>query len=298
MRKAWLVYHHQLSSEEYFKQLQLYVEAGKELELEISLVEGRRLMPFVGPCDMGLDPVFLDSLPSPDFVLFLDKDLVLGAQLEKMGYKLFNSVESAGLCDNKISTAQALAGLPQPQTIFPPLLFRGEIDLEYLEYLEKVGSVLGFPLVVKEACGSWGQQVYLAKDMDGLITISRKIGNISHLYQEFMAESAGQDLRIYVIDGKIVGAMARENLTDFRANLSSGGHIFPYSPTKEVEKLALTAHERVGAFYSGVDILLDGQGRPVVCEVNGSAHIKHYFDYFQENLALPLLEGILSTLDN
>ena len=89
------------------------------------------------------------------------------------------------------------------------------------------------------------------------------------LLQKFCKESAGHDKRIEVIGGRCVAAMERYNPADFRANITNGGQMRPYTPTREEEALALAATEKLGLLFGGVDLLDDG----TVCEVNSNAHL-------------------------
>ena len=62
----------------------------------------------------------------PDFVIFWDKDIVLAERITDCGIPVFNSPRAIQLCDNKILTATALAGiLPTPDTIIAPKTFEG-----------------------------------------------------------------------------------------------------------------------------------------------------------------------------
>ena len=64
---------------------------------------------------------------------------------------------------------------------------------------------------------------------------------------------------------------------DFRANLSNGGKMKPYQPSKEEKALAVRACETLGADFAGVDLLFGDKG-PLVCEVNSNAHFKNIYD--------------------
>ena len=99
--------------------------------------------------------------------------------------------------------------------------------------------------------------------------IERHITARPFLLQKFCKESAGHDKRIEVIGGRCVAAMERYNSADFRANITNGGQMRPYTPTREEEALALAATEKLGLLFGGVDLLDDG----TVCEVNSNSHL-------------------------
>lgn len=78
-------------------------------------------------------------------------------------------------------------------------------------------------MVVKEAYGSFGAQVYLAKNRSELDALRNRLKYMPHLYQRYVKNSSGEDIRIIVVGGKAVAAMKRKNKGDFRANIELGG---------------------------------------------------------------------------
>lgn len=286
-----LVYNESMYQENYQKMLNLYHKAGDDLGLLLEQKSNQNLMPAVinGVFSLNLEP------SDYDFCLFLDKDVALASQIQKMGVPVFNNPESIATCDNKITMTQSLVegNVPVCDSFFSTIQY---FSVDESDFQQKVAEKFGFPLVIKEAYGSFGEQVYLAEKEDDMITIRNKIGKNPYLYQRFMTESRGRDLRIYVCDGTVIGAMKRQNTQDFRANLSIGGEISAYTPTLEEKNLAISANSAVKTLFSGVDILWDEVGKPLVCEVNASAHIKHYQEFTGENLATPILKSIMSKL--
>lgn len=285
-----MVYNRSLYSEEYQKQLDLYIEAGDSLGINLTQVANDELLLGVKKHDLSIAHDFGEF----DFGLFLDKDVAFASHLQELGLPIFNSADCIAVCDNKIFTMQRLAGqgIPMPDTVFAPIQFRALDGENRRIFLESVVGEIGLPMVVKEAYGSFGQQVYLAEDWAELLVIYEKVCGKPHLYQKFIASSRGQDVRLYIVGGGCVGAMGRYNIRDFRANISSGGGILPYRPSHEVIALAVKASLSVGATFSGVDILFGKHGEPILCEVNSSAHIKNFQDYFGQNLAVPILAEV------
>lgn len=285
MIQAVLIYNESLSSPDYQAMLQLYVQGAKQEGIALHLHSNHSLSPRLhkGEISLGLFP------KTAAFCLFLDKDIPLAQVIHNSGVPVYNSPQSIATCDNKILMTQALAPLPQPSTYFSTLQF---FPVEESTFHQELEENLGFPLVVKEAYGSFGQQVYLAKNQQELRSIRQQIGLKPHLYQQWIECSSGIDLRLYVCGNDIIGAMKRENKSDFRANLSNGGRILPHIPTEAEKNLAISANKAVGTLFSGVDLLWDERGEPLLCEINASAHIKHYYDFTGENLALPIFREI------
>ena len=79
---------------------------------------------------------------------------------------------------------------------------------------------------------------------------------------------------------------------DFRAGLTSGGSMLPFTPDREAETLALRAAQALGCDFAGVDLLFGEEGY-LVCEVNSNAHFKNLFDLTGVNAAEPILDLVL-----
>lgn len=208
----------------------------------------------------------------PTAALFWDKDLLLADQLEEAGLRLFNPSRAIGLCDDKTLSYLHLRGrgISMPETLLCPLTYP-LVGFTRTDFLTEVADRLGLPFIIKEGMGSFGQQVYLANSIEE----ARHVLSTARsplLFQAFISESAGRDLRLYVVGDEVVAAMQRINLKgDFRANINHGGEARPNKPSKEEEELALRACRALGLDFGGVDLLL-GRDGPLLCEVNSNAH--------------------------
>lgn len=293
---GWLIYNGGLNAPKYKVLHQLYLDAAKQLDIQLEALPNHHIYSHLNSRGASIT---MPSSTSPDFVLFLDKDIRLARQLENKGYKLFNSSSVIETCDDKIATFQALAGkgIALPETIFAPMFFplQGEDTLlaEMVPYIEQT---LGYPLVVKEAFGSFGAQVYLAHNRDELLSLQKKLTYTPHLYQEFIKSSEGRDVRLYVVGNQVVASMERYSKTDFRANVSNGGEMMPYTPPQAFCELAIEATRLLGADFTGVDLLFGKDGLPILCEVNSNAHIKNILDCTGINVAEAIFHYILKEI--
>ncbi len=219
----------------------------------------------------------------PDFVLFWDKDIPLAKRLEKMGLKLFNSALAIENCDNKALTYIELKGIVNmPKTIVAPMTYRN-IGYNNTNFVKNAIDKLGLPIVIKECYGSFGQQVYLAESYEEAIEIVTNT-NEPLIFQEFIAESKGKDIRINMVGNQAVASMLRYNNNDFRANITNGGSMKNYTPTEEEIAVAQKVCKALNLDFGGVDILF-GKNGPIVCEVNSNAHFKNIFDCTGVNVA-------------
>jgi ribosomal protein S6--L-glutamate ligase len=155
----------------------------------------------------------------------------------------------------------AEAGLPVPAT------WAGQSAEAALDAFDELGG----DVVVKPLFGSEGRGQLRASDRElawRTFHALERIGAV--LYLQRVVRHPGHDLRIFVLNGAILGAMARHAAPgDWRTNVSLGGRAERYRPSAEEERLALAAARAVGAQVAGVDLITDcDRDRPVVLEVN------------------------------
>ena len=186
-------------------------------------------------------------------------------QFEQM--KVFSSVESQALvrARDKLRSMQLLAkaGIGIPKSAF------ASIPKNIDSVLEQVG---GAPVVIKLLEGTQGIGVILAETHKSAKSVIESFlalkANI--LVQEFIKEAGGADIRVFVVDGKIVGAMKRQGLPgEFRSNLHRGGSAQVIELSKEEKETAIKSAKKLGLAIAGVDMLQSSRG-PLVMEVNSS----------------------------
>jgi gamma-F420-2:alpha-L-glutamate ligase len=294
-QKAWIIYNGSLRSHKFAEHI-----SWLQHSLEQHGVESV-------PMNNGILPMVLASgqtqlrrgfdMELPDFAVFWDKDVRLAMQLEAMGLRLFNTSSAVAICDDKSLTHITLAnqGILMPKTIVAPLVFPGlnEPDAHILEYVE---DELSFPMVVKECFGSFGAQVYLAKNTQELLALHSSLLYKPHLYQEFIASSFGRDVRIQVVGEEAVASVMRSSASDFRANVTNGGTMNPFDPPKEYADMALRCSRIIGADFAGVDMLFGPDGVPVLCEVNSNAHFKNLYNCTGVDVADLMVKHMLKVM--
>ncbi|MBQ8308235.1 MAG: RimK family alpha-L-glutamate ligase [Clostridia bacterium] len=232
----------------------------------------------------------------PDFVLFWDKDIALARAFERVGVPTFNSARAIEICDNKIRTAEILTerGVKTPKTVFAPKTFEG-IGYTKTAFIDRTAEILGYPMVIKEAYGSFGKQVYLANDFAEAVAIVEGIGHKEFIMQEFIRESRGRDIRVNVVGENVVAAMLRYNENDFRSNVSGGGKTQSVTLTEEQERIAIAACRACETDFAGVDVLF-GKDDALVCEVNSNPHFKSTLDCTGVDMSECVLDHILEKL--
>lgn len=166
---------------------------------------------------------------------------------------------------DKLRSIQLLsrAGIGIPKTVFA----RETADLD--DVLEQVG---GAPVIIKVARGTQGNGVVLAETRKAAKAVMQAfyVEGVNFLVQEFIEESAGTDIRAFVVGGKVVASMKRQSLDDdFRSNLHQGGEGSSIKLTDEERKIAQKAAKALGLSVCGVDMMRSNRG-PLVLEVNSS----------------------------
>lgn len=141
-----------------------------------------------------------------------------------------------------------------------------------LDTNDLINMVGGSPLIIKLLEGTQGKGVVLAetkKAAESVINAFKSL-NANILVQEFIKEANGKDLRLFVVDGKVVAAMQREALPgEFRANIHLGGIASIVKATPEEKRIAIKATKAMNLKVAGVDIIRSSKG-PLLLEVNSS----------------------------
>lgn len=188
-------------------------------------------------------------------------------QFEMQGVWTVSSSIAIARARNKLRAAQLLtkAGIDTPRTF----VSRNTTDIDAL--LDHIGV----PMIIKLATGTHGNGVVLADTkkaaksaLQAFYLYNEDGTNI--LLQEYIKESAGIDIRAFVVGSKVVASMKRQSLDDdFRSNLHKGGEGTAVKLTDEERKIAVRAAKAMGLHVAGVDLMRSSRG-PLILEVNAS----------------------------
>lgn len=287
MQTCWIVYNGSLTHDKFIDQALLLKEAADRHDIQAILVKNYEV----------LMNVQQRLHAKPDFVVFLDKDILLAQYLKNEGIPVFNDPNVIEICDNKARQYMMLAnaGVPIPVTIVAPKVYPG-FSIQESGYFEQVLQVIPLPMIIKEAHGSFGMKVYLIETREQFFAKIEELAGIEYVFQQFIANSRGRDIRVNVVGGQVVACMFRESQTDFRANITNGGSASPIILTSRQMEVAIQAAEALGAEFAGVDLLFGDNEEPIVCEVNGVAHIRNIFNVTGINVGDAMIEYIQSKI--
>lgn len=284
--KGAIVINGYLDGKKFREPAEMLTEAGERHGVPMKTFLNSNLSVPIGDSD-----AFAERLGDIDFIIFWDKDVKLARNLEVCGYPVINCSEAIRICDDKALTHLTLAeyGIPSIKTVASPMSF----GYPYQDLLPDIVDQIGFPMVVKDCFGSFGQQVHLVRTMEELHKHAE--GTVPKIFQEYI-ECDGRDIRVEVVGEKVVAAVMRTAAYgDFRSNATIGGIMEKYEPSEEEAQLAIEAASAVQADFAGVDIIHSADG-PVVCEVNSNAHIKNLFDATGVNAADCIIEYIIELM--
>lgn len=179
----------------------------------------------------------------------------------------------------------AKAGVAIPKTVFAR---------ETANFEDVISLAGGTPLIIKVARGTHGNGVVLAETPKAAKAVMQAfyVEGVNFLVQEFVKESAGEDIRALVVGGRVVASVKRQSLDDdFRSNTHQGGVGIPVKLTEEEKKTALKAAKAMGLPVCGVDMMRSSQG-PLVLEVNSSASLKTPEAITKRDVASQIIEYI------
>ena len=263
------------------------IEEFQKQDIEIQLVDPNTIDIFVNKDNKK--SILVNGEPSdlPQFVFprtgsgtsYYIKAVI--RHFERMDIPVINSSEAIDNVKDKLYTHQILAqsNLDIPNT----MLLKHPIDIDFVE------KNIGFPVIVKKISGSYGRGVFLCEDkkqLNQLVTmaeLTKKSYDI--IIQEFIKDTWGKDLRVFVVNDKVVGCMMRQATDDdFRANITRGGEGFPYEVNEQIEWLSSESSKALGLDIAGVDLLFQNGGYKI-CEVNSNPGFEGMENFTKKNIA-------------
>ncbi|MFT5231348.1 30S ribosomal protein S6--L-glutamate ligase [Patiriisocius sp. Uisw_047] len=206
----------------------------------------------------------------------------------------FTTTESVALVRSrdKLRSLQILsrAGLGLPKTIFT----------NYSKNVEEVVDLAGgAPVIIKLLEGTQGIGVILAETKKAAESVMEAFNNLQArvIVQEFIKEAGGADIRAFIVDGQVVGAMKRQGKEgEFRSNLHRGGSANVIELSDEEETAALKAAKAMGLGVAGVDMLQSSRG-PLILEVNSSPGLEGIENATGKDIASIIIKYIERNVD-
>ena len=178
-----------------------------------------------------------------DFVIYRGRNYLLLEELENRGIKTFNNVITNKTANDKYLTYEFLK-----ENSFP--------------YIDTYLEAKSFPCIMKSVSGHGGQEVFLVKDLEQVNQIKTEYPNLKFIFQEFLENNG--DVRIYVLNQKVVVSIKRKSQVDYRNNYSLGGEVELFEPSQEMVESAIKVASLLKADFIGVDFLLTKDGYKII----------------------------------
>lgn len=200
------------------------------------------------------------------------------------GVVVINSSDAIMRARDKLLAHQVFAdaGVPFPRTV----LARQPSDVSKM-----VKLVGGAPVILKLLSGTHGKGVMLGRDLDEIQASLDTVWALNQtlLIQEYVRESAGTDIRVLVVGGRVLGAMQRSaKLGRFRANVHQGAEVSTHPLDEELEWMSLRAAEVIGLEIAGVDLVRGAEGYRLI-EVNSAPGFEGFERATGRNVAAEIL---------
>jgi len=248
----------------------------------------------------GVDDEKGFQVNSSDTIIFVrgtptkDSHLDLISEFERLGYCCVNNRTTINICADKYRNYVRLKdyGLTQPKTVLIPNKDMIDFSLESLD--------TRFPIIMKTLRGSKGVGVLFIESkraLDAIVQLVYKTEEDSDLLiQEYIKTDF--DVRVIVLDGRIVATMQRDVVEgDFRSNYSQGGKVKSYKLTSMEEKECLLAAKAVDGIFTAVDFI-PARNRerspPYILEVNSSPGTDGIEEANNVNIAKEVLTHFLN----
>ncbi len=211
--------------------------------------------------------------------------------LENKSVSVINSNHARFLAKDKFLSLQRLAieNIPVPKTVL----------LKWKPNTSFIDETLGFPVIIKKI--EWAQWKGIIKantkeDFEDIIEMlewTSSIDSSNFILQEFIGEKAGQDIRLFVVGGRVVASMLRKGKQwDFKSNFSWGGSVNHHIPNEKEEMLAIQAANIIGLDIAGIDLLFDKNNGYKICEVNASPGFEWLEEATNQNIAEEIVNYI------
>ncbi|HZJ32831.1 MAG TPA: RimK family alpha-L-glutamate ligase [Vicinamibacterales bacterium] len=186
--------------------------------------------------------------------------------IEERGIPVVNSPRAIERSVDKFYTTALLqqAGLPVPETVVC------ERAADAMDAIRRMLS-LGGEVIIKPIFGSMGHGLVRVGDAELAWRVVRSLEQTGAVfYVQRAIDHGGRDVRLFVVGGRVLGAIERTAAPgDWRTNVARGGIARPIDPSSQLQECALAAAQAVGADYAGVDLLVSRTGDVYVLEVNG-----------------------------
>jgi ribosomal protein S6--L-glutamate ligase len=216
-----------------------------------------------------------------DFILFRDRNPEKATSFERQGFRVFNRSEVNRIANDKLSTFElaTLLGVPAVPT----------------KKLHTIDEIQSYPVVIKTADGHGGNEVFLCTSVEEANVFITKYINRRLIVQPYI-ESNATDVRVFVIEEEVVGAVKRKGNDSFKSNYMLGGSVDKYILSSWQKKEVVLIAQALKSDYIGIDFLLLPDGRWLMNEIEDPAGARSLYKTHDFSVAETLMKHISKKL--
>lgn len=241
------------------------------------------------------------------FVINRTREYKLSLRFEKINVKVFHSSKITELGNNKYKTYCYLKEYfernknePQGEWIAHTVLVKAD-DLNNV-----LNDYIGKDYVIKSVDGHGGSQVFSLND-DGTKHGSYRKNRDNaknNIYKALQGhdcvlqkriDSDSNDIRVYIVFGKIYAAVLRHGNDGFKSNFSLGGSVEEYFPDEEQKKNIEKFIEAFGAeqlSMAGIDFILTRDGNLIFNELEEMVGSRMLYNCSKHDIVREYVEQI------
>jgi|TARA_R110002126_G_scaffold13118_4_gene56922 gamma-F420-2:alpha-L-glutamate ligase len=299
--EVWILFNEEVESStaEAFE-IRRFMAEGRNMGIDVKVFHPEQFDLLV--TEEETDSILIDGKPVllPDFMLPRTYVIETGyfplailRQFERLGVPVYNTASCIERVADKLRTHQILAekGLPTPTT----MLAKFPVDIDLVE------EHIGFPVVVKTLLGVNGSGVFLIENREAFLDLMNLIGetnpNIQLIFQKFVAASKGRDLRVFIVNGKVIACMERRAAAGgFKANYSQGGSVNEFIIDEEAAEISIATADALDIQIAGIDLLFTEHGY-TICEANTFPGFKGLETACDVNVPKEIFSAMLEDLE-
>ncbi len=248
------------------------VEAGQQAGHTVSIIDHTK-------CNLIMEKAKPAIRVGADYIK--DVDIIIpriGASVTVYGAAVIRQFDLMGVASTLTSTAlirsrdklRSLQILSKSGVGIPKSVFARHPKADDVKTM--ISEAGGTPVILKLLEGTHGTGVIKVDSVSSAKSAVEAFSGLKKdiIVQEFIEEANGKDIRAFVVDGEVVGAMERSGQGDeFRSNLHKGGVARPITLSPKEKAVAIEAANLHGLTVAGVDMLISARG-PLIIEVNSS----------------------------
>lgn len=241
------------------------------------------------------------------FVINRTREYKLSLRFEKINVKVFHSSKITELGNNKYKTYCCLKEYfeknknePQGEWIAHTVLVKAD-DLNNV-----LNDYIGKDYVIKSVDGHGGSQVFSLNDDGTKLGSYRKNRDNAknNIYKSLQGhdcvlqkriDSDSNDIRVYIVFGKIYAAVLRHGNDGFKSNFSLGGSVEEYFLDEEQKKIIEKFIEAFGAgqlSMAGIDFILTRDGNLIFNELEEMVGSRMLYNCSKHDIVRKYVEQI------